>query len=89
MMKRDCPGAMVVTCCVCGGDTTFLSSQGLSMETPFGKFKVHFHPTCWRADTKEQATQALMDLVKKNDPSDPDNIARKEKEKLEKDMDNT
>jgi hypothetical protein len=71
MIKRDCDGAMVVTCVICGGDTTFLSSQGLSLETLFGKFKVHFHPSCWRKDTEAQATKALMDLVAKNDPANP------------------
>ena len=69
MMKRDGEGAMVVTCCICDGDCTLMSSQSLSLETPFGKFKVHFHPACWNENTKEIATEKLFEIVKKNDPN--------------------
>jgi len=68
MISRDCDGAMVWTCVICQGDVTHMSSQGLSVDTPWGKFTVHFHGICYNETTKGLATQKLFDLAEANRP---------------------
>jgi hypothetical protein len=63
MISRDCEGAIVWTCSICGGDVTHMSSQGLSVDTPYGHFVVHFHQACYNKETHEIASKKLFELV--------------------------
>jgi len=68
MISRDCEGGMVFTCAICGGDVTAMSSQGLSVTAPWGKFTVRFHSACYSDTTKEAVTQKLFDLAQAANP---------------------
>lgn len=54
-------------CCICQGNVNVVGAQALSVVTPWGEFRVHFHSFCY-VNNPDAAQQALSEFVEKNKP---------------------